>query len=156
MNDQQIQPQAPKPYWRWSKQDFFPEESFQDWTTYLHALSHTYSRFKDRLLSRSQDSDEIEKLRKQSENDMKRCLTWWDLMWFGFGAVIGAGIFFLTGQEARYNAGPAIVLSYVASGFSAMLHGVRDRDSGRRRLVCIPASGVGRLRGVHHRRKHSS
>ncbi|KAI3794718.1 hypothetical protein L1987_37353 [Smallanthus sonchifolius] len=118
MKDQQIQPQ---PYWRCSKQDFFPEESFQSWTNYRHALSHTYSRFKDRLLSRSQDSDEIEKLRKQSENDMKRCLTWWDLMWFGFGAVIGAGIFVLTGQEARYNAGPAIVLSYVASGFSAML-----------------------------------
>lgn len=42
-------------------------------------------------------------------------------MWFGFGAVIGAGIFVLTGQEANENAGPAIVLSYVASGFSAML-----------------------------------
>ncbi|KAL8193826.1 hypothetical protein R6Q57_010697 [Mikania cordata] len=109
------------PYWRWSKQDFFPEESFRDRTTYLNALSHTYSRFKDRLLARSQDSDEIQTLRKQSENDMKRCLTWWDLMWFGFGAVIGAGIFVLTGQEARRNAGPAIVLSYVASGFSAML-----------------------------------
>ncbi|KAD7478266.1 hypothetical protein R6Q59_007714 [Mikania micrantha] len=110
-----------RPYWRWSKQDFFPEESFRDRTTYLNALSHTYSRFKDRLLARSQDSDEIQTLRKQSENDMKRCLTWWDLMWFGFGAVIGAGIFVLTGQEARGNAGPAIVLSYVASGFSAML-----------------------------------
>lgn len=42
-------------------------------------------------------------------------------MWFGFGAVIGAGIFVLTGQQAKENAGPAIVLSYVASGFSAML-----------------------------------
>ncbi|KAI3518830.1 hypothetical protein L1887_07661 [Cichorium endivia] len=118
MGDQQIHPQS---YWRWSKQDFFPEESFRDWSTYRYALSHTYSRFIDRLLTRSQDSDEIEKLRKQSENDMKRCLNWWDLMWFGFGAVIGAGIFVLTGQEARNNAGSAIVLSYAASGFSAML-----------------------------------
>ncbi|GAV75042.1 AA_permease_2 domain-containing protein/AA_permease_C domain-containing protein [Cephalotus follicularis] len=42
-------------------------------------------------------------------------------IWFGFGSVIGAGIFVLTGQEARYHAGPAIVLSYVASGISAML-----------------------------------
>ncbi|KAK1410899.1 hypothetical protein QVD17_37441 [Tagetes erecta] len=118
INNQQINPQS---YWRWSKQDFFPEQSFRDWSSYRHALSKTHSRFKDRLLTRSQDSDEIEKLRKQSENDMKRCLTWWDLMWFGFGAVIGAGIFVLTGQEAHYNAGPAIVLSYAASGFSAML-----------------------------------
>lgn len=52
---------------------------------------------------------------------MKRCLTWWDLTWFGFGSVIGAGIFVLTGQEAHKHAGPAIVLSYVASGVSAML-----------------------------------
>ncbi|GJT89774.1 cationic amino acid transporter 5 [Tanacetum coccineum] len=115
-DEQQIQS-----YWRWSKKDFFPEESFQSWTTYRSALSQTYPRFKNRLLTRSQDSDEINTLRKQSENDMKRCLNWWDLMWFGFGAVIGAGIFVLTGQEANENAGPAIVLSYVASGFSAML-----------------------------------
>ncbi|KAJ0840027.1 putative amino acid/polyamine transporter I, cationic amino acid transporter [Helianthus annuus] len=116
--DEQIHPQS---YFRWTKQDFFPEESFQNWSNYRHALSHIPLRFKDRLLARSQDSDETEKLRKQSENDMKRCLTWWDLMWFGFGAVIGAGIFVLTGQQAHENAGPAIVLSYVASGFSAML-----------------------------------
>ncbi|KAM0006031.1 putative amino acid/polyamine transporter I, cationic amino acid transporter [Helianthus debilis subsp. tardiflorus] len=117
-NDEQIHPQS---YFRWTKQDFFPEESFQNWSNYRHALSHTPLRFKDRLLARSQYSDETKKLRKQSENDMKRCLTWWDLMWFGFGAVIGAGIFVLTGQQAHENAGPAIVLSYVASGFSAML-----------------------------------
>lgn len=116
-NDEQII----QPYWRWSKKDFFPEESFQSWTTYRSALSQTFPRFKNRLLTRSQDSAEINTLRKQSENDMKRCLNWWDLMWFGFGAVIGAGIFVLTGQEANGNAGPAIVLSYVASGFSAML-----------------------------------
>lgn len=52
---------------------------------------------------------------------MKRCLNWWDLTWFGFGSVIGAGIFVLTGKEAHDGAGPAIVLSYVVSGFSAML-----------------------------------
>lgn len=79
------------------------------------------SRFKDRLLSRSDDSYELGELRKQSENEMKRCLNWWDLVWFGFGSVIGAGIFVLTGQEAHDHAGPAIVLSYVASGLSAML-----------------------------------
>ncbi|XP_043688496.1 cationic amino acid transporter 5-like isoform X2 [Telopea speciosissima] len=108
-------------YWRWSKQDFFPEQSFQNWNTYKSALSQTCFRFKDRLISRSEDANEIGELRKQSENDMKRCLNWWDLTWFGFGSVIGAGIFVLTGQEAHNHAGPAIVLSYVASGLSAML-----------------------------------
>lgn len=111
----------PRSYWRWSKQDFFPEESFQNWASYRSALFQTPSRFKDRLISRSDDGNEISELRKQSENDMKRCLTWWDLTWFGFGSVIGAGIFVLTGQEANKHAGPAIVLSYVASGISAML-----------------------------------
>ncbi|CAK9176854.1 unnamed protein product [Ilex paraguariensis] len=90
-------------------------------TTYGSALSQTTARFKDRLISRSEDADELIELRKQSENEMKRCLTWWDLIWFGFGSVIGAGIFVLTGQEAHDHAGPAIVLSYVASGVSAML-----------------------------------
>ncbi|CAN6323201.1 unnamed protein product [Urochloa humidicola] len=52
---------------------------------------------------------------------MKRDLTWWDLIWFGVGAVIGAGIFVLTGQEARDAVGPAVVVSYVVSGVSAML-----------------------------------
>lgn len=108
-------------YWRWSKQDFLPEESFQSWANYKYAFSQTHFRFTDRLTSRSHDRNEIGELRKQSENDMKRCLTWWDLTWFGFGAVIGAGIFVVTGEEAHKHAGPAIVLSYVASGVSAML-----------------------------------
>ncbi|KAK3013797.1 hypothetical protein RJ639_009011, partial [Escallonia herrerae] len=111
----------PRSYWRWSKQDFYPEESFQNWDSYRSALSQISFRFKDRLLSRSDDANEIGELRKRSENDMKRCLNWWDLTWFGFGSVIGAGIFVLTGQEAHDHAGPAIVLSYVASGLSAML-----------------------------------
>ncbi|CAA7040589.1 unnamed protein product [Microthlaspi erraticum] len=108
-------------YWRWSKKDFFPEESFQSFHSYRTALSQTCSRFKNRLISRSDDENERVELRKQSEHDMKRCLMWWDLLWFGFGSVIGAGIFVLTGQEAHEQAGPAIVLSYVVSGFSAML-----------------------------------
>ncbi|XP_059625720.1 cationic amino acid transporter 5-like [Cornus florida] len=112
----------PRSYWRrWSKQEFFPEESFNNMDAYLSALRQTCFRFKDRLLSRSDDANELGELRKQSEHDMKRCLNWWDLTWFGFGSVIGAGIFVLTGQEAHNNAGPAIVLSYIASGVSAML-----------------------------------
>ncbi|KAI8568598.1 hypothetical protein RHMOL_Rhmol02G0213200 [Rhododendron molle] len=78
-------------------------------------------RFKDRLLTRSDETSEVLELEKQSENKMKRCLNWWDLTWVGFGAVIGAGIFVLTGQEAHFDAGPAIVISYLASGFSTML-----------------------------------
>ncbi|XP_010540618.1 PREDICTED: cationic amino acid transporter 5 [Tarenaya hassleriana] len=108
-------------YWRWSKNDFLPEESFQSWSHYTTALSQTCLRLKNRATSRSDEAHERVELKKQSENDMKRCLTWWDLLWFGFGSIVGAGIFVLTGQEAHNHAGPAIVLSYVASGISAML-----------------------------------
>jgi len=52
---------------------------------------------------------------------MKKTLAWWDIIWFGLGAVIGAGIFVLTGTEAKEKSGPAVVLSYVVSGISAML-----------------------------------
>lgn len=37
------------------------------------------------------------------------------------GAVFGSGIFVLTGLETKEHAGPAVVLSYVVSGISAML-----------------------------------
>ncbi|PKA64444.1 Cationic amino acid transporter 5 [Apostasia shenzhenica] len=118
IDDDQNQPRS---YWRWSRKDFFPEPSFQSWAAYLSALSQTPHRLKDRFLGRSSDTSEINDVRRRSENDMRRCLTWWDLTWFGFGSVIGAGIFVLTGQEAHRHAGPSIVLSYVASGVSAML-----------------------------------
>lgn len=117
--------EAPPParsYWcRWTKRDFFPEESFRSLTTYRAALSQTSSRFKDRLLDRSTDAAELVESRRESENEMRKCLTWWDLIWLGFGAVVGSGIFTLTGQEARVHAGPAIVLSYAISGLSALL-----------------------------------
>ncbi|OEL12940.1 Cationic amino acid transporter 5 [Dichanthelium oligosanthes] len=108
-------------YWRWHKDDFFPEPSFASWGAYRGALAATPARLRDRFAGRSTDAAELGALRRRSENEMRRCLTWWDLTWFGFGSVIGAGIFVLTGQEAHDHAGPAIVLSYVASGLSAML-----------------------------------
>ncbi|KAM0863163.1 hypothetical protein ACQ4PT_044782 [Festuca glaucescens] len=104
-----------------SKEDFFPEESFSSWAAYGRALRSTGPRLADRLTSRSLETTELNEVRARSGADMKRDLTWWDLAWFGVGAVIGAGIFVLTGQEAKEVAGPAVVLSYVVSGVSAML-----------------------------------
>ncbi|KAL1833971.1 hypothetical protein DCAR_0104105 [Daucus carota subsp. sativus] len=103
-----------------SKEDFLPEESFRSWGNYVSALKQTPSRFMDRVLTRSADQAELE-VKSRSHNEMKKTLNWWDLMWFGMGAVIGAGIFVLTGLEAKEHAGPAVVLSYVVSGISALL-----------------------------------
>ncbi|KAI3910626.1 hypothetical protein MKW92_032920 [Papaver armeniacum] len=104
-----------------SKEDFLPEESFQSWGNYVKAMKQTGPRFINRVTTRSLDATELNEVKGQSGNEMKKTLNWWDLMWFGIGAVIGAGIFVYTGLEARSSAGPAVVLSYVVSGISAML-----------------------------------
>ncbi|KAA8514852.1 hypothetical protein F0562_018031 [Nyssa sinensis] len=103
-----------------SKDDFLPEESFKSLGNYVRALKATPARLKDRVLTRSLDQAELE-VKARSQHQMKKTLSWWDLIWFGMGAVIGAGIFVLTGYEARFDAGPAVVLSYVVSGVSALL-----------------------------------
>ncbi|KAK9696995.1 hypothetical protein RND81_08G008900 [Saponaria officinalis] len=104
-----------------SKDDFLPEESFRNWSNYVNALKETPTRFMNRVGARSEDAWELHEVKAKSGNEMRKTLTWWDLMWFSIGSVIGAGIFVLTGQEANQHAGPAVVLSYVVSGVSAML-----------------------------------
>ncbi|CAI9269304.1 unnamed protein product [Lactuca saligna] len=104
----------------YQKGDFLPEESFQTWENYTAALKQTPHRLIDRLFTRSGDQAELD-AKAKSQTAMKKTLTWWDLMWFGMGAVIGAGIFVLTGLEANQDAGPAVVLSYVVSGASALM-----------------------------------
>ncbi|XP_027085809.1 cationic amino acid transporter 1-like [Coffea arabica] len=104
----------------YQKNDFLPEESFRTFGNYINALKQTPNRLVDRVLTRSKDQAEMA-VKNRSQNEMKKTLTWWDLIWFGMGAVIGAGIFVLTGLEAKEEAGPAVVLSFVVSGVSAML-----------------------------------
>ncbi|KDP34945.1 hypothetical protein JCGZ_09233 [Jatropha curcas] len=103
------------------KDDFLPEESFKNWRNYVKALSSTKERLKDRILSRSKDSLELDVMRGRSDHEMKKTLNWWDIIWFGIGAVMGAGVFVLTGEAARNDAGPAVILSYLISGISALL-----------------------------------
>ncbi|CAA6661370.1 unnamed protein product [Spirodela intermedia] len=108
-------------YWRWSKEDFFPGPSFASWAAYAAAVAETGPRLRSRLLRRSTSAAELRLLPKRSEHGLRKCLTWWDLAWLGFGAVVGSGVFVLTGLEARYDSGPAIVLAYAAAGFTALL-----------------------------------
>jgi len=58
------------------------------------------------------------------EHGLKRVLTATDLTTLGIGAIIGTGIFVLTGQAAAAHAGPAIVLSMVLAGFASALAGL--------------------------------
>jgi basic amino acid/polyamine antiporter, APA family len=51
---------------------------------------------------------------------LRRCLSGFDLTLLGIGAVIGAGVFVLTGVVAATQAGPAIVFSYVLAGLACV------------------------------------
>ena len=50
--------------------------------------------------------------------DLTKCLTAFDLTLLGIGAIIGTGIFVLTGVAAATQAGPAVILSFVVAGIA--------------------------------------
>jgi len=58
------------------------------------------------------------------ERTLKRTLGALNLTTLGIGAIIGAGIFVLTGQAAANYAGPAIVFSFVLAGLACAFAGL--------------------------------
>jgi APA family basic amino acid/polyamine antiporter len=60
----------------------------------------------------------------KESSGLKRSLTALNLTTLGIGAIIGAGIFVLTGQAAAQYAGPGIVLSFVISGLACGFAGL--------------------------------
>lgn len=54
------------------------------------------------------------------QSSLHRSLHTFDLILMGIGAIIGAGVFVLTGIAAATKAGPAVVLSYVIAGMASM------------------------------------
>ncbi len=61
-------------------------------------------------------------LQKEADTDksLKRALSALNLTTLGIGAIIGTGIFVLTGTVAAVNAGPAVVLSFVLAGVASI------------------------------------
>lgn len=49
---------------------------------------------------------------------LSRCLSAFDLTLLGIGAIVGAGIFVITGVVAATHTGPAIILSFLVAGFA--------------------------------------
>ena len=58
------------------------------------------------------------------ERSLKRALGALNLTMLGIGAIIGAGIFVLTGLAAALHAGPAVVLSFVVAAIACGLAGL--------------------------------
>ncbi len=55
-----------------------------------------------------------------SDHSLKRALGALNLTMLGIGAIIGTGIFVLTGTVAAQNAGPAVILSFVLAGLASV------------------------------------
>lgn len=62
--------------------------------------------------------------KEAAKSELKRTLGPLNLMSLGIGAIIGAGIFVLTGQVASAHAGPAIMFSFVLAGIACALAGL--------------------------------
>ncbi len=59
-----------------------------------------------------------------TDHGLRKSLSAFNLTTLGIGAVIGAGIFVLTGQAAAQYAGPAIVISFLISGLACLFAGL--------------------------------
>src|SRR5471032_976607 len=77
---------------------------------------------------------------KESEggaHQLKRTLGPFNLVALGIGAIIGAGLFSLTGVAAGENAGPAVVLSFIIAAIGCGLAGLCYSEL----AAMIPVSG---------------
>lgn len=75
---------------------------------------------------------------QETHYHLKHCLTAFDLVLLGVGAVIGAGIFVLTGIVAATEAGPAVILSYALAGIACAFAGLSYSE-----LASLFRSGCG-------------
>lgn len=73
----------------------------------------------------------------EGEPQLARTLTATNLVLLGIGAIIGAGIFVLTGTAAAQYAGPAIALSFVLAGSACLFAGLCYAEF----ASMIPAAG---------------
>ncbi|MBS1794199.1 MAG: amino acid permease [Acidobacteria bacterium] len=61
----------------------------------------------------------IAEAQETGEHTLKKTLNSLDLTMLGIGAIIGTGIFVLTGQAAGKHAGPAVVISMIVAGIAS-------------------------------------
>ena len=76
------------------------------------------------LLAKKPLNTILAEAQETGEHSLKRALGVLNLVTLGIGAIIGAGIFVITGQAAAQFAGPAIILSFVMAGTACALAGL--------------------------------
>src|SRR5579864_6944552 len=66
----------------------------------------------------------MKEAQETGEHSLRRALGPLNLLTLGIGAIIGAGIFVITGQAAAQFAGPAIVISFILAGIACAFAGL--------------------------------
>jgi hypothetical protein len=69
----------------------------------------------------------LEQLTQEADSEtsgLKRVLGPWHLIFLGVGAIVGAGIFVITGHAAAQYAGPAVTLSFMLAGVTCAFAGL--------------------------------
>ena len=69
----------------------------------------------------------LEQLTSEASSEssgLKRVLGPWHLVFLGVGAIVGAGIFVITGHAAAQYAGPAVTLSFLLAGLTCAFAGL--------------------------------
>ncbi len=78
---------------------------------------------KNKLLAKKSLAD-LSREASDTAHGLKRVLGPWHLIFLGIGAIVGAGIFVITGHAAAQYAGPAVTLSFVLAALTCSFAGL--------------------------------
>jgi APA family basic amino acid/polyamine antiporter len=78
---------------------------------------------KNKLLGKKSLED-LSREASATTHGLRRVLGPWHLIFLGIGAIVGAGIFVITGHAAAQYAGPAITLSFILAGLTCSFAGL--------------------------------
>ena len=87
-------------------------------------MQRIWARKSISALETEAEEPEVQALTAHNGAPLKRTLSAVNLVALGIGAIVGAGIFVLTGHAAAANAGPAITLSFILGAFACAFAGL--------------------------------
>src|SRR5579872_6195001 len=87
-------------------------------------MANIWARKSLSALKAEAEEPEVQALTTHNGVPLKRTLSALNLVALGIGAIIGAGIFVLTGHAAAANAGPAITLSFALGAIACAFAGL--------------------------------